>query len=189
MAPVLPPNAGEAELIQACEQAGADNRICLADDNVVHCGVTPTVLEQCPPGTCSTGCCHATSDPCPPESPGLQDCEGDCDGGCAGSPIVSVTMAEDDLQIVRIGDSFAREGECGRFFEILVNGPGAGVFTRITVSPPWRLNRGCPGPDDGQCLVTDQVSELIVVSTNADVPPPRNVVIETSRTLHLCPLL
>ena len=50
--------------LETCERVGRVGRIC-TPFGVRYCGqVYGAVIEQCEPGTCETGCCHETSDPC-----------------------------------------------------------------------------------------------------------------------------
>jgi hypothetical protein len=188
--PLVPEPSGGAALTEACEQAGPNQRICLMDGTAFHCGVSEYPVEQCAPGTCETGCCHATADPCPIADPLALpsiDCNGDCadNGECSQAPIVELTLDESDVRIVRVGGSNVVDGECGKYFEIDLNFPhfsGA----RVTVSPPWRLGGQCPAPEDGQCYVTQPNFAVVFVTTDVEAPPPRNVVIETRPTALIC---
>ena len=66
----------------------------------------------------------------------------------------------------------------------LVNGPSA----RVTVSPPWQLSGMLTcGPVLGQCMVKPSGMQFIVVMTDVDAPPARNVIIESQSDGATCP--
>lgn len=182
--PLVPePNSGGSALFEACGEAGPNQRICMMDGTAVHCGYSQYPVERCAPGTCETGCCHATSDPCP--IGGLTDFGYDCAGGCDAvesctqAPILNLTINERDIRVVRVGGSNTVGEQCGqgtrRNFELLLDGAPA----HLMVSPPWMLAEGftCADAPDSQCLVSQAGYRFVVVMTDADPPPPRNVVI------------
>jgi len=177
--------------LEACERVGSGiGRVCLPDGRVHYCGERwGGAIEECEPGTCATGCCHASSDPCP-LLPNVSDCVGDCGaiGSCTEAPIVNLDTSQNGFHFVRVGGSNTASLECGartvRYFEIFAIGPSS----RVTVSPPWQLSGmlSC-GPALGQCMVTPSGMQFIVVMTDVDAPPPRNVVIEAQSDGATCP--
>jgi hypothetical protein len=200
-------SVGGGAILDACESAGASQRICIGDD-VWYCGQhVGGRIELCDPGTCATGCCHAAGDPCgldvPPtggEFGEMIDCAGDCYGGpgnCLhfGVPTVPLRLLENDLVIVRVGSGSAEvvcdDEDTSWFFDLELIGPAA----RLTVAPPWKLNAtdgfasgACPQPSQTNCIVSEEgESRLVNVSTDVDDPPPRNVIIETSEIELSCP--
>jgi hypothetical protein len=189
----LPTGAGGL-LFETCEGLRPGQRFCLPDDSVAYCGQNVVDhLEQCEPGTCATGCCHATSDPCPI---GGSDCAGDCggDGICLEDPRVLIELEPNALRVVRVGGANTGELQCGdgtlRTFGISLEFPQITTGpARVTVSPPWRVSEGITcGSPFGQCAVINgPYMGFAVVSADVDSPPPRNVIIETSDLGVSCP--
>jgi hypothetical protein len=190
----LPTDGGGFE---ACERVGRVGRICTPDDEVYYCGEhVSSFIEQCAPGTCATGCCHATSDPCPVPAPDDYDCAGDCggDGICLEDPRILIELEPNALRVVRVGGGNTGELQCGdrtlRTFGVsLESQPFTPGPARVTVSPPWRVSEGITcGSSFGQCVVINgPYMGLAVVSADVDSPPPRNVIIETSDLGVSCP--
>ena len=202
--PALPDRSvGGGAILAACEQSGPNERICIADD-VWYCGEnTGGLIEQCDAGTCASGCCHAIADPCASEYPVSIDCSGDCGGEAPGvcdrdpeAPSTDVVLEQNGLALVRVGPNapLVRCSDPSRrrlYFEILLFGPDA----RVTVSPPWTVDdfSACPGDGGSRCLVSKNPTlgawRAVLVSADAStsVPPPRNVVIETSEAGSTCP--
>ena len=192
------PYARDSEIADACGRAGPNSRVCLADDSVWYCGQYQSgILEKnCAPNTCITGCCHATSDPCPEDDPDAYDCAGDCGGYglCMNAPIVPVTLAPNFLQVIRVGSNTTAL-QCGdrtrHYFELFLDFEmlQAGPAARVTVLPPWKLGDtlSCDSPGS-QCFVSQGGGMgFVVVSTDAESPPARNVIIETSSLGSTCP--
>ena len=200
-------SVGGGAILETCERAGANRRICIGDD-VWYCGQSiGGRIEQCDLGTCSTGCCHAAGDPCglslPPsnEFGEVIDCAGDCYGGpgnCLhfGAPVaIPLRLQENDLLVVRVGAGSAEvvcdDENTSWFFDLELIGPTA----RLTVSPPWKLSpadgiasNACPHPSQSNCIVSEEAeSRFVNVSTDVDDPLPRNVIIETSDIELSCP--
>jgi hypothetical protein len=119
----------------------------------------------------------------------LVDCAGDCGAyGPCPDPLedAPVILDRDSVQVFRVGELNAAQGECGRYYRLLIATRPSTYSTRVTVSPPWRLSTECAQNSGGQCLAFQNAS-IVVVSTDVEAPPPRNVVIEGSEFSLACP--
>lgn len=203
MPKITTPTATYEQIIDACGRAGPNGRICLADDSALYCGGDHyAVIEYCRVGTCETGCCHATSDRCADLALDPYDCSGDClncNGDCVGvrdctqAPILNLSLRESSLDVVRVGGENTMAEACGtgtrRYFALFLSGSWA----RVTVSPPWFLAEGftCKDVSNTSCLLSDSEGSserFVIVMTDENPPPPRNVVIETSLNVLTCPV-
>jgi hypothetical protein len=195
------PWARDSEIATACAYAGPNSRVCLPEGSVWYCGQHGGgIVEQgCPNDSCLSGCCHTPSDPCPADDADAYDCAGDCgdDGDCT----TGITLAPNFVQVIRIGPNNPTL-ECNdrsyRYFAINFDFASlqAGPTARITVSPPWELKDAFTcDPPLGQCLVVNAAFTgdpnfspgFVAIVTDADSPPARNVIIETSDRPLTCP--
>jgi hypothetical protein len=169
-----------------CEGAET-SRFCFGD-RVWYCGWSSYgAIEDCAPGTCATGCCHAEGDPCPVNfesslaAPTL-DCNGDCGGGC-DDPAISGGKG---FAIVRVGANLPSVS-CGSGVRRYVDFELTGPSRRLAVEPPWSLIEygsaaECTELPARGCLISvgDDTRTITAVSDRPD-PPPRNIVIEQVR--------